>query len=447
MKRLLAALLCAALALSLLTAFVFAAAPDDAAKTEQSGGDSASGGSGGKAADEPGTQPSEAAADNPADGEAAPDEANAPAADGAQPGSPDEQTGGAEENAPDTSGTTGGENYFAAARDARQPDRTVGDVVMLAETAEVSKGAGGDVFALGRGVLVSDSEKLDNIVAAGASVDVRVKTARNAYVSGADVRVNASEKIAGVYAAGLSVTLGGEIGDAVVAARTVRIDGNISGDLTLRSPNVSFAGDTTVGGEITIYSKRKPALPPSIDPSHVTYKSPASFGKTASGTLAKASGIPRLALIAAASGVVAAIAVSLIMNALRGGFYRDKARDFKRRFWIDILRGLAALVAVPVVAVALMFTVAGVPLGILGFAIYAAAVYLAPIAAGLILGRVIFRRMNRFASGAICVGILKVLTFIPYAGWIIGLAAVLYGFGAFVSGIRLRRSEAAPAHA
>ena len=340
-------------------------------------------------------------------------------------------------------------NRFLFARDARQETRVEGDYAAVGEDAEVSRGVGGDVFAAGINVAVTDTDELQNVVAAGANVNVRVRSARNIYASGADLDVRADEKVGGVYLAGASVTLTGHAQDAYIVAQSTNISGEIAENLVIRSDNIVFGDDTTVGGHVTVYSKKHPTLPASINPAKVTYKTSAAFGKaqstvdSAAITAERESAFRRIMVIIGLSGTTAAIIVSLIVNALRGSFFGGKAQTLRHRFWLDSLLGLAAVIVIPVAAVALAFTVVGVPIAAVLLGTWAIALYLAPIAAGMVLGRAIMPRMNRYTSGAICVAALYALMLIPYLQIPVAIVATLYGFGALTSGIRHRHTQSA----
>ncbi|MDR0839246.1 MAG: hypothetical protein LBN99_06345 [Oscillospiraceae bacterium] len=340
-------------------------------------------------------------------------------------------------------GAESAKNRFTLARDARQDRRTEGDLVALGEDTEVSRGVGGDVFTAGRNVIITDNEKLQNVAAVGVNVNVHVKTARNIYAAGGDVDVRADGGAEGVYLTGASVTLSGKARDAYIAAGSVNISGAVAENLTVRSDNIVFGADTTVGGKVTVISKKETRLPASIDPAKVTYRSPRAFSgaKNAAGEEQRISILRRLGVIIAASGVAAAIALSLLLNA-RGGFWKEKAERLPRGLGGDALRGVAALLVAPAVAIGLVFTVVGAPVGVLLLVMYLVALYLAPVAAGVIAGRAIFRRMNRFASGAICVGLLWTLMSLPYLRAPVAVVSVIYGLGAMTSGLARRDATA-----
>ena len=332
------------------------------------------------------------------------------------------------------------DNTFIMAGTARQTNRTEGDLAALGVDAEVSRGVGGDVFTAGRNVLVTDDEKLQNVAAAGANVNIHVKSARNIYAAGGDIDVQADENVKGVYIAGLSVTLSGTLTDAIIAAASVNIAGTIDKNLTIRAGNVTFDPDATVGGEITIFSKKRPVLPASIDPSKVTYKTPGVFGRlTDSG--AEQTVFGRLTLLLTISGVVAAALLSLVLNAMRGGFFHERAEGFRRFFWRDMLRGFAGVIITPVLALLLLVSVVGAPVGLLLLLLYAVALYLAPIVSGVVLGRLIFPKLSRFLSGAVVTLFVWLLMLVPYLGIAVTIASVLLGTGTLISAIPPRRNR------
>lgn len=337
-------------------------------------------------------------------------------------------------------------NRFMLARDARQTAPIEGDYVALGDDAEVSRGVGGDVFTAGRNVLVTDDEELQNVAAAGGNVNIHVKNARNIYVAGADVDVQADDSAEGIYIAGLSVTLAGTMKDAYVAALSANITGTVAENLTIRANNVTFDPDATVGGEITIYAKNRPDLPASIDPAKVVFKKPGIVNTLRDGGWASQTALQKLGLILTVSGIAAAVLLSLALNAMRGGFFHERALGFKKSVGRDLLIGLAGIVVVPVLGLLLLASVVAAPIGAVLLALYGIALYLSPVVAGVILGRLIFPSLNRFGSGAIVTCLLWLLMLVPYLGIVISIASRLFGIGSLLAGIPPRRGKRLKAH-
>ena len=333
------------------------------------------------------------------------------------------------------------DNKFILARDARQTSRIDGDYAAVGDDAEVSRGVGGDVFAAGRNVLVTDDEELQNVAVAGANVNVHVKNARNIYAAGGDIDIQADDGAKGIYVAGLSVALSGAVTDAYITAASANVSGTVAQNLTVRANNVTFDPDATVGGDITIISKKRPVLPASIDPSNVTYKAPGVIGRWRDGGLRGQTALQKLGLILTVSGIVAAVVLSLVLNAMRGSFFHERALHFRRCFWRDMLRGLAGVIVAPVLSVLLLVSVVGIPIGAISLVICAVALYLSPIVSGVILGRLIFPKLNRFGSGAIVTCLIWLLMLVPYLGPVVSIAAHLFGVGSLIAAIPPRRKK------
>jgi hypothetical protein len=111
--------------------------------------------------------------------------------------------------------------------------------------------------------------------------------------------------------------------------------------------------------------------------------------------------------------------------------------------------GALIVFVAPIAAVAVCFTIIGIPLGLIALALYGIALYLAQIPVGLFIGRWIISRFRVVESKAIMVGalaiglaILKLLSLIPYFGVVVGVAVVIFGLGAIVAAKRKRRAEA-----
>ena len=103
--------------------------------------------------------------------------------------------------------------------------------------------------------------------------------------------------------------------------------------------------------------------------------------------------------------------------------------------WLPFLVGFATLVIVPILAIILCFTVVCIPVSIISILIYSVLIYIAPIISGIVVGRVVFRNMNEYLSGIVFTVIIKVITFIPYVGAIVGFACLLLSLGLFMQNI------------
>ena len=154
---------------------------------------------------------------------------------------------------------------------------------------------------------------------------------------------------------------------------------------------------------------------------------------------------PRLAQKLAALTAVFRVALFfglLIFGALLVGLFPQGAQAVSGTLadapWVSLGVGLAFVICVPVVAILLAISVAGIPLAVLAGMIYVLFVYASRIFVALLVGRAIFSRVRKAAQTssvlAVLLGLLVVTVFsnLPHLGGIIALLVALAGTGALV---------------
>ena len=104
--------------------------------------------------------------------------------------------------------------------------------------------------------------------------------------------------------------------------------------------------------------------------------------------------------------------------------------------------------ATPIAAIITFVTVVGVPVGLIGLTLYGIAIYLSQIAIGLFIGYWIISSFNKVESRGVLVGalalgfaILTLLKLIPYIGFPLWLATVLFGIGAMALSAKTLRAK------
>jgi hypothetical protein len=105
--------------------------------------------------------------------------------------------------------------------------------------------------------------------------------------------------------------------------------------------------------------------------------------------------------------------------------------------------GVIALIVTPILAIILCITLIGLPLGIGALFVYAAGIYLSKIFVAAYLGREIVGARGELPTllGLLAgLVILQVLSFVPYAGAILGFAIVCVGLGAPLGRLRQQLS-------
>ena len=111
--------------------------------------------------------------------------------------------------------------------------------------------------------------------------------------------------------------------------------------------------------------------------------------------------------------------------------------------------GALLLFVTPIAAIVICITIIGLPVGLIALALWGIAIYLAQIPVGLFLGQWIISHFRDIEDnrgimiGALATGliILKLLSLIPYLGFIIGLTVILFGLGSVIAAIRRQKPE------
>lgn len=109
--------------------------------------------------------------------------------------------------------------------------------------------------------------------------------------------------------------------------------------------------------------------------------------------------------------------------------------------------GLAVAVGLPIASIALLVTLVGIPLGLLGLLSLALLYSLGYVVAALALGRSIVREPTSvYLSFLVGLGILRVVGLVPVAGGLVTFLASAFGLGALaIAGWRAARRPPAPA--
>jgi len=105
--------------------------------------------------------------------------------------------------------------------------------------------------------------------------------------------------------------------------------------------------------------------------------------------------------------------------------------------------GIGALVVffAPAIIFIMAVTLVGLPSASIACALYSFALYMSMIVTGTFLGRLVLaaimkREPNTVAAMALGVTALALITSIPFLGWLISFASILFGTGALVTGFR-----------
>lgn len=326
-----------------------------------------------------------------------------------------------------------------------------GDYFAFGPHVEISGTVDGDVYAAGGDVLVDGTVNGDLIVAggrvilsgtvsqdariAGGQVTVSGTIGRNATIGGGDVQLTESAHVRGNVLAGAgSAHLAGRIDrDVRIGAGNATLSNQTGNDVVIAAAAIRLTSNASVGRNFRYWSETDPSIDEgAIVRGTVTQRLPPEpfkaerFRRALSG----------IRMAAAVVSFISTLLLGLLLLWVYPVFTETAASMIRERPWASFGWGAAALVGTPVLAVVLVMTVVGIPIGIMFMALYTATVYLARVYAITWAGQLVLRWVSGSSSlaWAFVTGLVvySFLSLIPFVGWLLSLATILFGLGALL---------------
>jgi cytoskeletal protein CcmA (bactofilin family) len=326
-------------------------------------------------------------------------------------------------------------NLYAAGPTVRVHADVQGDVVAAGGTVIIDQRVSDDILAAGGSVDIA-GEVGDDVRAAGGQVMVRARIAGEAVLAGGRVQL-ARESTVGERAmiAGDRVEIDGSLRQGLRArAGSIRIGGNITGDVDIIAGRVEVGPEAVITGTVRIQSPVQPVIAEGARiEGQVIYRP------------TEESPLPGIAI----AGAIVAFFLTLLAMLVTGAvllalFPRapvEAARLVWTRPWASLGLGLSLVIVTPVAAVLMMATVVGIPLGISVLLLYPVFLLGASIVAALAVGDGFLRLIGRggeptwgwrFLAFAIGLLALFLLGLIPFLGALVLIFVFLFAAGALV---------------
>lgn len=322
----------------------------------------------------------------------------------------------------------------------------------------------GDVWAAARiisiGGLVDDS-----VMAIAQTINISGDIGHAVRVVGETV--NISGNIAGdLFVAGNKITIADNVhikGDLLFSAGAIHINGIVDGDIKGGGGEITIGGK--VGGDINLEVSELTILSTADINGSLTY---IGEDRAVIQTGAQINGITThklpeakedqsetflLALFSSIKtkfiGLLMALLAGLLIILIAPKRLASLAESISSRPGPSAGWGALMLFVTPIAAVVICITIVGLPVGLIALALWGIAIYLAQIPVGLFLGQWIISHFRDIEDtrgimiGALAIGliILKLLSLIPYLGFFIGLAVILFGLGSVIAAIRRQKPE------
>ena len=307
-------------------------------------------------------------------------------------------------------------SFFAG--DNVNVDSYINGISFVAGNTLNVKGESDYLFIAGNSLNISNYSVKD-IFAAGRAINITGTGVRNIYASAQTINIDSDATT--VYVSGDDVTLKGVYDYVSVAANKVKIEGEITGKLTINeSAKVEYVGE----------SKAKEVE---------TYKDEVDINKENI-----VAGFFALIVARIVAKVLSFINI-LIIGILFIAIFKKASDKVKKMpgsagfIFGKFGKGLVMLILVPIVSFILLFTVIASSLGVVGFALYGLALYLSRFFAAYYIGTHVFENMNVYLAYFLSLFILTLLSIIPVVGWLLSLFMLGLGIGVIFETIKTEK--------
>ncbi len=309
-----------------------------------------------------------------------------------------------------------------------------GDVIVAGGTVEIAGPVTGDVIAIGGEVRVL-SDVGGSVRVAGGTVDISGSVGRGVSVAGGRVQLSdASEVGWSITAFSADMAINGRVGRDVRAyGGSVAVAGEVGRDLIVygrSGDRVTLEPTAIVHGRME-YTSQEPAA---ISTSAIV-EGETQFHQISRESAKAAFAAHAIAILIRLFGliVVGLVLITLAPKAIEALGERKNVWTLKGAGW-----GLVWLVLPPLVALALLFTLIGVPLALILAAMWAVGLYCAQVIVAFTLGKFLLvdalksEASHRFFCLAAGAAVWIALVSLPMIGLMIGLAGTILGLGSMM---------------
>lgn len=282
-----------------------------------------------------------------------------------------------------------------------------GDLRVAAGYVTINGKVGGNVTILSGVVTLSKNAEVGkSVIFLGGNGEFYGKINKNLYATAGNIVLN-NEILGSAYLA-----IGTE-GDLILQPET-----NIHGNLEYTAGKTA---QIILGAKIQNEEKFTQAQPQTKSQPH------------------KAKG---LGLVLWLAGLLGSIIVGLVVVLVFKVQTAKILKQLESKVALTILTGLICLVVTPVALIILAVTIIGFPLALILGALFMVALYISRIFIALYLGKLIltriFKQKEASAVWAMILGLslIYLLCWLPFLGWLVKLAVLLWGLGALMAVVR-----------
>lgn len=306
-----------------------------------------------------------------------------------------------------------------------------GDVYAAGGQVDVDGIINGDLLVVGGQIKIS-GKITGSVRAIGGQIDlVDAQVGKNVTIVGGNLDLAKAAKITGsLAAAGGNININADIGrDAALAGGNITIASNIKRDIDAASENIRLASTAVIGGMINYWSQN--ALTLDSGAKVVGVQTKHDFPVYAKPSFPKES--KQIGWGFKLYETLSFLIIGLVVTKLGGNFAQKTVLRIQKSPWKTIFVGLVSLILIPIIALFLIVTIIGLPLGIITFTLFGLTTYLAKYFVMLATGEMILNRTSQkhslYFSFILGLLVYAVLRLIPIVGALAQISFLLVGLG------------------
>jgi cytoskeletal protein CcmA (bactofilin family) len=324
-------------------------------------------------------------------------------------------------------------NLYISASEIHFDASAPADVYIMAVTGDVEGSIDGSLNLLaGRTSVRADVG--DSLLIAGGLVTIHGNVGGDLIVAGGNVTLSDQSFVDGdvIVTGGKIRTAGLVRGTVYGSALSIQHSGTVDGDMELQASRLLLDSSARVDGDIRYQSPIEADIAPLSEVTGTVERTDATpWNGIGGGALSPFGPLLKLTWLLLVGAVLVAAAPRLA----------NRIAEHGNPFLQPAAVGLLSLFLVPVVAVLLLNTIIGIPIGVLLLMLLVIGVYMSQIFAGLTIGRILMPRSWRDGSrgflllamtiGVLIIAILKMLP-VPFLPLAVTAIVTFWGLGAVV---------------
>ena len=330
------------------------------------------------------------------------------------------------------------ENFDEATRVTLPADIVINkDYFAAGEVVRISGTVNGDVYTAGGQVLI-DGTVNGSVLAAGGSLEVTGAVTENVRITGGQVVVTGDiGKNLSVAAGNISITDGATIeGNVVAGAGNININAPVAGDMSAAVGQLTLLEKGTIGGDLTYVAQEGNDIDESRVLGTITKRVAPSTHQSEMSKDDVQDSLQGITTFFSVVSLISMFIVGLLLVYLYPQFMRNTTQTLEETPWKSIGIGFVSMLLMPLIAIMLIVTIVGVPLGVILLLAFGILLYLSQFFVMFWLGLWSMEKMKKqwHDSGAFALGLMiyTVVKSIPVFGWLLHGFAILAGFGALL---------------